>query len=172
MATHKLLASTYQLVDTLGNYASTLVADAFVELPDDPEPFTALLNTCLVARQQLPSDSEVVFDYYEPTQSQSEVSPCVTSCLGLADFVRKLITRAQLKLLKARDRYNVLNLGFRLVRFPDHTRPGDTNGMHRPTSEMITKTSIWSISLSTRTSRSFERPNGDFFFKGSFYTPP
>lgn len=70
----KLLSNTYQLVDTLGNYASRIVADTFVELPDDPLPFTTLLSSCLVARQHVSPDSELVFDYYEPTQSQLEVS--------------------------------------------------------------------------------------------------
>ncbi|KAG9006699.1 hypothetical protein FRB93_008431 [Tulasnella sp. JGI-2019a] len=104
MTSHKLLNKYYTQVDTIHDYLSRLVPEVFIELPDDPPSFAIFHSTCLVACCPATDAPEPTFDFYEPTQTQSE-----------------LIKKAQFKLLKARQRTNVLNLGFRLPDERDST---------------------------------------------------
>lgn len=117
MSSHKLLDKYYTEIDTVLAYLERLVPEVFLELPDDPPSFVSFLSTCLVACHPATVTPEPVFDFYESTQTQSEVSSWVFYLrLSLTCLFWQLIKKAQFKLLKARQRNNVLNLGFRLVR--------------------------------------------------------
>ncbi|KAG8870325.1 hypothetical protein FRB97_009861 [Tulasnella sp. 331] len=104
MGSHKLLDKYYTEIDTILVYFERIVPEVFLELPDDSPSFVSFLSTILVACRPETDIPGPIFNFYESTQTQSE-----------------LIKKAQFKLLKARQRNNVLNLGFRLPDERDDT---------------------------------------------------
>ncbi|KAG8983583.1 hypothetical protein FRB90_005901, partial [Tulasnella sp. 427] len=95
---YNLLSRVYRVVDTLGNYADQLVPEIFVELPDDPPDFAAVLNSWIICLSRSVAEIEPKFKYFKPGITQSE-----------------LIKRVQYKLLKLPDRSNVLCQGNRIT---------------------------------------------------------
>ncbi|KAG8985587.1 hypothetical protein FRB90_004611, partial [Tulasnella sp. 427] len=111
---YNLLSRVYRVVDTLGNYVDQLVPEIFVELPDDPPYFVAVLNSWIICLSKSAAEIEPKFKYFKPSITQSE-----------------LIKRVQYKMLKLPDRSNVLCLGNRI---PDER---DDNSMERVVSYAI-----------------------------------
>lgn len=74
MATsYKLLERYFTQIETLNDYASRLLPDVFIELPDDPPSFVSFLNTTIVACHPTSNTPEPIFDWFEPTITLADV---------------------------------------------------------------------------------------------------
>lgn len=112
---YKLLERYFTQNETLNDYVSRLLPEVFIELPDDPPSFVSFLNTTIVAYHPTSDTPEPVFDYFEPTITHADVRKRILVQYSCSRCPPQLVKKAQTKLLRTKQRENILTLGFRFV---------------------------------------------------------